>query len=201
MRRRFAEMFKNLIELAVGKRVLNFRLPWSSPMAAASQPLFGIEPKMYRHFVAATLMISAAVAIFMDSGEPDSVVAEMQTAKQQADRARAQQVHASKPELIDNRSGAAQSGGRDRYYGGQYGAPMDNVGDSGTTIVPPAAIAPVSTAIDPAILNRMSPAQRTAYLKQLEEQRRKIEAQGPYRPSPQEINSLTAASAARSGVE
>lgn len=163
-------------------------------MAAHSQPLLGIEPRMYRHFVVATLLISAVLAIVLDGNDRDSVLAEMQVAKQQADRNRAQKVHGSKAKLVDNRRGTGDARTNDGYLGGQYGAPMENVGDSGSSEIPFAQMIPVQTsaAIDPAILKKMTPAQRAAYLKQ---------AQGPYRPSPQEISTLTAASAQRSGVE
>lgn len=171
-------------------------------MAAASQPILGIEPKMYRHFVAMTLLISVGVAIFVDSGKDDSMIAEMKQAKEQADRARAQKAHTGKAKLVDNRSDAAKSRGNDSYLRGQYGAPMDTVGDSGSSYLPPATMSPmpVTVAIDPAVLKKMTPAQRAAYLKQMEQQRQQMEAQGPYRPSPQEISNLTAASAQRSGV-
>ncbi len=158
---------------------------------------------MYRHFVVATLLISAVLAIVLDGNDRDSLLAEMHVAKQQADRDRTQKVHGSKAKLVDNRSGASDARANDGYLGGQYGAPMENVGDSGSSEIPFAQMTPVQTsaAIDPAMLKKMTPAQRAAYLKQVEQDRKRIEAQGPYRPSPQEISTLTAASAQRSGVE
>ncbi|MDF8331911.1 hypothetical protein [Novosphingobium cyanobacteriorum] len=170
-------------------------------MAVASHHFLGIDPKLYRHFAAATLVISLGVAIIADSDNPEGVVAKAEDIKVQADRQRAADAAKPKPKLVDKRQ-ASPRGEAGYYTIGGYGSPMDNVGDSGSGIIVPQPL-PMQAMIAPdqALMARMSPAQRAAYLRQLDDQRRKLERQGPYRPSSAEISALTNASAIRSGSD
>lgn len=170
-------------------------------MAVASHHFLGIDPKLYRHFAAITLVVSLGVALFVDSGNPEGVVAKAEDIKVQADNRRAADAAKPKPKLVDKRQ-ATPRGESGYYTVGGYGSPMDNVGDSGSgVIVPQPLTMQAMIAPDQALMARMSPAQRAAYLRQLDDQRRKLERQGPYRPSSAEISALTNASAIRSGSE
>lgn len=170
-------------------------------MALAPRPVLGIDPKMYRHFAAITIAITAAVAIFADSGDPNSQVVQMQEAAQLAAKKNAAAMRERKTTtLVDNRRAPSRASADV----GAYGQPMDgSSSDSGLSGPPalPAGAWDVQVRADPAVLARMSPEQRAAYLRSLEVQRRKLIEQGPYRPSTGELASLRAASALRSGAE
>lgn len=153
---------------------------------------------MYRHFAAMTLAISGLVALFAD-GEAQQAIAKNQ---KYAELKHSEKAKEDKPKLVDKRSDKGKqfrsSGFNDRIDG-----PMDDTGESAGSL--PAGVTmsqpPILVEVDQAALARMSPAQRAAYMKMLEEEKRKRMAQGPVRPTPAQIEALAAQSAARSGSE
>ncbi|MCW1383377.1 hypothetical protein OLX02_11150 [Novosphingobium sp. KCTC 2891] len=170
----------------------------SGTSMAAAAPLLGIDPKMYRHFAALTLVISISVAIFADSDQEESIAAQVQQQEHQAELKRQETEKAKpKPVLVDARGGGWGS------ESGDFGAPMDSGGSDGGSVVvlPPPMANTIQVEVDPRMLAQMTPAQRQAYLKKLDEEKRRREAQGPYRPTTAELQSLRSASALRSGSE
>lgn len=171
-------------------------------MAAPTEHLLGIDPKMYRHFAAMTVAISLCVAILADGEATEAITSEVQKRNEHAELKRADEVRSGKTRLVDNRSNKGGGWGSD---GGRYGAPMDGsaIGDgidSGPAM--PISAAPgytVEVEIDKRALASMTPSQRAAYLKQMRDEKNKRETQGPYMPNSNEISALRAASAARSG--
>ncbi|WP_225206614.1 hypothetical protein [Novosphingobium huizhouense] len=169
-------------------------------------PLLGIEPKMYRHFAAITLVLSSAVAIFTNgAATPDAASAPPapagpapEAAPGAAPRAAGVVTTSRNGTLIDARHGPPP-GSATMDIGPD---PVDTI-DTSLTPVAPAAPAgqQIAIEIDPRELARMTPAQRDAALRQLAEERRRREAAGPYRPSPMELHALRAASAIRSGSD
>lgn len=171
-------------------------------MPGAAQHVLGIDPKMYRHFAAATLLISLAVAMLTDNGQSDSVLAPIREARDDTARKDAADRARQAPALVDNRSSSAPSdGGRD---GGSYGAPMDS---GGTSIViansagAAQSMAPSTINIDPKVLEAMPPEQRDTYVKKLQERKRALDRQGPRVPTSAEVSALGNASAMRSGAD
>ncbi len=61
--------------------------------------------------------------------------------------------------------------------------------------------APIIIELDQKAMARMTPEQRAAYLRRLEEERQKRLAQAPIMPTPQQISALAEQSAARSGSD
>lgn len=163
--------------------------------------LLGIDPKMYRHFAGLTLAISVVIGVFADGNTQDAIAQTNQRNELKATEAKKN----GKPKLADNRSPERQS--RFGSESSQYGVGPDSGSgfDPGAAAPSPMAAAtgpmPVWVEVDQARLARMSPEQRAAYLKKMEEERRKREAQGPVMPTPAQISALAAASAARSGSE
>lgn len=170
-------------------------------MTVPSNHLLGIDPKMYRHFAVITVALSSVVALFANGDAQEAIAATERHGEMQAAKNRA-----SKAKLVDRRSGQRKSGGGGGGFSGQFGAPMDgSPAASGNSSVLPAGmgIAPAQIIIevDQGALARMTPEQRAAYLKKLEEERQKRLEQGQVMPTPEQISALAAQSAARSGSD
>jgi hypothetical protein len=171
-------------------------------MAAASNQFLGIDPKMYRHFAVITVAISTIVAVFADGDAQEAMAQGQLHAQKQAAANRTK-----KAELIDNRSDEKKTAGRwGSASTGNYGAPMDgsasaggnsSVIPAGMTIGPPQVV----IELDQKALARMTPEQRAAYLRKLEEERQRRLKEGPVMPTQAQINALAAQSAARSGSD
>lgn len=166
-------------------------------MARRSKHILGIEPKMYRHFAALTIALSGMIALFAN-GEAQEVLAQT---RQEADLKRAEKLKLGPKKLIDKRS-IDNKRSRPVHFHDGIDTPMD--GGTGGGIVPAgmmAGPAPIMIEVDQAALARMTPAQRAAYLKMLEDERRRRMEQGPVMPTQAQINALAAQSAARSGSD
>lgn len=166
-------------------------------MAAPSNHFLGIDPKMYRHFAVITVAISTVVAVFADGDAQGAMAKSQKIAEHNAAQART-----SKAKLTDKRSEKRKSGGGG--FSGTYGAPMDGGGGSDSGYIPANMVvtpAPIIIEVDQKALARMTPEQRAAYLRKLEEERLKRMAQGPVMPTQQQISALAEQSAARSGSD
>lgn len=171
-------------------------------MAAATKNFLGIDLKMYRHFAGITLAVSVVVGVFAD-GETQEAMAQTESrTKLKA----AETKKFGRAKIGDNRKQQKGSFGSETS---RYGEATDG-GSGGGGIDPgltPASASltagpmPVWLEIDKAKLARMSPAQRAAYLKKVEEERQKREREGPVMPTQAQISALAAASAARSGSD
>ncbi len=184
--------------------IVNARLLSLPHMAAASSHILGIDPKMYRHFAVLTIGITTIFAVFAD-GETREAMAQN---SQRAELNRADAKKFGKTKLVDKRSGNPRGGGRSGGSGSNanFGAPMDNTSNtsgSGAYISAELALAPppIIIEVDQAALARMSPEQRKAFLKRLEDERLRRLREGPVVPSQQQVSALAAASAARSGSD
>ena len=168
-------------------------------MAMTAPPL-GIDPRMYRHFAAITLVISACVAMFADGSHQDEKVVAPAPSATATDKPPSDGKPKREPALIDARQSAPSGWGSE---GDGMPGPDDAGGDGQGSVAP--STGPQSTAIqieiDPAASARMTPQQRAEAMKQLEQEKKRREAQGPYRPSAMELRSLRSASALRSGSE
>ncbi|CAH0496682.1 hypothetical protein NVSP9465_01724 [Novosphingobium sp. CECT 9465] len=182
--------------------IVNAAVLWPFTMAVASSHFLGIDPKMYRHFAMATVAISTIVAVFAD-GESQQAMAHN---RKPAEIKQAEKPKFGKATLADNREdgGKRKSGGSG--FHGQFGAPMDGssaaggnsgVIPAGLVLAPP----PIIVEVNQNALARMTPEQRAAYLKRLEEERQRRMNEGPTVPSPAQVSALAASSAARSGSE
>lgn len=168
-------------------------------MAAPSNHLLGIDPKMYRHFAVITVAASSIVALFANGDAQEAIAATERHGEMQAARNRA-----AKAQLVDKRSDRRKSGSGSGGYSGPFGAPMDGNGNGSGSVVPAGmAIAPAQIIVefDRKALARMTPEQRAAYLKKLEEERQQRLQQGPVVPTPEQVSLLAAQSAMRSGSE
>ncbi|MBF9150034.1 hypothetical protein [Novosphingobium jiangmenense] len=169
-------------------------------MAAPNSFFLGIDPKMYRHFAVITVGLSTVVALFANGDAQEAMAQSQQHAEHQAAKART-----NKAKLVDKRSDSRRSGGSGGYTG-RFGAPMDGgAAASGNSSVIPVgmAVAPAQIIIevDQKALARMTPEQRAAYLRKLEEERQRRMEQGPVMPTPEQVSALAAQSAARSGSD
>lgn len=170
-------------------------------MAASSNHLLGIDPRMYRHFAVIAVAISTVVALFADGDAQEAMAQSERHAQSQATKSRA-----AKAKLVDHRSDGPRRGSGNGGFNGQFGAPMDgSAGAGGNSGVIPVgmAVAPAQIIIevDQKALAKMTPAQRAAYLRKLEEERDKRMEIGPVVPTPEQISALAAQSAARSGSD
>lgn len=170
-------------------------------MAAVSSHFLGIDPKMYRHFAMLTIGLTTIFAVFAD-GETREAVAQN---NQHTELKRAEEKKFGKTKLVDKR-GEKPRRGSSSGFNGTFGAPMDgssSVGGSGAYL--PANLAlgppPIVIEVDQAALAKMSPEQRKAFLKRLEDERQRRMREGPVVPSPQQVSALAAASAARAGSD
>ncbi|OYW49580.1 MAG: hypothetical protein B7Y36_02840 [Novosphingobium sp. 28-62-57] len=155
---------------------------------------------MYRHFAALTLAISVMIALFAD-GETQQAIAKSQ---QEAELKRAEQKKFGPKKLVDKRSEKTKQFKPNGFHD-RFDAPMDDSGggDGGGFVPADMTISPspIIVEVDQAALAHMTPAQRAAYLKMLEAEKRKRMAQGPVVPTSAQIEALAAQSAARSGSE
>ncbi|NLR38502.1 hypothetical protein [Novosphingobium sp. ERW19] len=170
-------------------------------MAAPSDHFLGIQPKMYRHFAVITVALSTVIAVFANGDAQEAMAQADNHAERQAAKARN-----GKAKLVDNRSSQRRSSSGQGGYTGQFGAPMDGSGGSGgnSGIIPEGMTTGPSAIIievDQAALAQMTPAQRAAYLRKLEEERKKRLEQGQITPTPEQISALAAQSALRSGSD
>ncbi len=158
---------------------------------AAPAPLLGIDPKLYRHFAAVTLLISISVAMFA-SGEPTG------DASSAAARAPAPQPTVT---LTDKREATPPPPPSENLDESDFIIGDDPEGSEMPDAAPVSSRPPTAIQIEiaPRERVRMSPQQQDAALKALEAERKRREAQGPYRPSPLELQRLRNASALRSG--
>lgn len=154
---------------------------------------------MYRHFAALTLAISVTVALFAD-GDVQQAVAKSQ---KDTNLRNAEKEKFGSRKLVDKRGEQPGRFGSSEFSD-RLDAPMDVSGDSHGSFVPAsftARQAPIIVEIDQAAVARMTAPQRSAYLRMLEQEKRKRMAQAPVRPTPAQIQALAAQSAARSGSE
>lgn len=166
-------------------------------MAAPTNHFLGIDPRMYRHFAVITVAMSTVVAVFAD-GDAQDAMAQSQTVA----RHNAAETRASKAKLTDKRSDQRKSGGGG--FNGPYGAPMDGGAGGDSSYIPASMVvtpAPIIIEVDQKAMARMTPEQRAAYLRRLEEERQKRLAQAPVIPTPQQVSALAEQSAARSGSD
>lgn len=171
-------------------------------MAAPTDHFLGIDPRMYRHFAVITLAMSTVVAVFADGDAQEAMAQSQKIAKHNAAETRA-----GKAKLTDKRSDRRKSGGGG--FNGPYGAPMDGGAGGDSSYIPdgmvstpaPASPSPIILEIDRKAMARMTPEQRAAYLRKLEEERQKRMAEAPVMPTRQQINALAEQSAARSGSD
>lgn len=167
-------------------------------MAAPTNHFLGIEPKMYRHFAVITVALSTVVAVFANGDAQEAMAKSQKVAKHNAAETRV-----AKAKLTDKRSEKRRSGGGGGFSG-PYGAPMDGSGGGDSSYIPAGMVvtpAPIIIEVDQKALARMTPEQRAAYLRKLEEERQKRMAQEPLLPTQQQISALAEQSAARSGSE
>lgn len=147
---------------------------------------------MYRHFAVLTLVISLSIAMFADGENRERITSEVEARNQKADLKRKEQEKFGATPLVDKRSTQGSFGSEAIDSGGSS--------DSAVTVAAPIQRpAAVVVEHDPRALAAMSPQQRAAYLRAMEEEKRKREEAGPYQPTAAEIQALRAASAARSG--
>ncbi|MGE8131988.1 hypothetical protein ACQKO5_00130 [Novosphingobium subterraneum] len=170
-------------------------------MAAPSDHFLGIQPRMYRHFAVLTVALSTVIAVFANGDAQEAMAQADRHAERQAAKARS-----GKAKLVDNRSSQRKSSSGQASFNGQFGAPMDGSGmsDGNSSIIPEGMTTAPGTIIievDQAALTRMTPAQRAAYLRKLEEERKKRLEQGQMTPTPEQVSALAAQSALRSGSD
>lgn len=182
--------------------IVNGELLPPPDMAAVSSHFLGIDPKMYRHFAMLTIGLTTIFAVFAD-GETRETVAHNH---QHAELKRADEKKFGKTKLVDKRGDKPRPNSGGGGFNGAFGAPMDGSGGSGgnSGYVPPALAltpSPIIIEVDQAALARMSPEQRKAYLKRLEDERQRRMREGPVVPTPQQVSALAAASAARAGSD
>lgn len=171
-------------------------------MSNVSPHFLGIDPKMYRHFAILTVAISAIVAVFAD-GESQDAMARNQ---QHAEMKQAEEAKFGKTKLVDKRDDKSPRRSAGGGFHGEFGAPMDgSAGGGGNSSFIPANmnVGPMPIMIEPdqAAMARMTPEQRKAYLKRLEEERDRRMDEGPVVPTAAQISALAASSAARSGSD
>lgn len=161
---------------------------------AAPAPLLGIDPKLYRHFAAVTLLISLSVAMFA-SGDNAS---EAPGAPAAAEKAPAPQPTVT---LTDKRKSPSPpppaDSGDESEFAPEDGFDSSEISDPVTLSAPPPDA--IQIELDPRERARMTPQQQEAALKDLAAEKKRREAQGPYRPTALELQQLRNASALRSG--
>lgn len=182
-------------------------------MAAPSPHVLGIDPKMYRHFAALTLVISLSIA-FVANGEQNRERVSGLTAKPAKQEKKG---HAPRSEM-DVLNGTPEDPSPVKS-GGAPPPPPPSMADGPIDPVP-ADDGYLSTKassfnyrrpwprVDPALLARMTPAQRASYLAALAQQGQAPQmgdgggmpgGAGPAAPTSSQMDRLVAASRARSG--
>ena len=187
----------------------------NAAMAAPSPHVLGIDPKLYRHFAALTLVISLSIAFFANGEQNRALVSGMTTKTTKQEK----KGHAPRSEM-DVLNGTTEDPSPVRMGGSPPPpppstdeGPIDPVSaDDGQFSVKASNFTyrrPPLRA-DPALLARMTPAQRAGYLKALALQDQSSQIGlggdgggsangGPGGPSQQQMNRLVSASRARSG--
>jgi hypothetical protein len=188
--------------------ILNACFGMTAGMAAPSPHVLGIEPKMYRHFAALTLVISLSIAFIANGGQsptlPDSLTSKpvKQQKKDTAPRSEMDVLNGKPEDPSPVRSG------------GPPPPPPPSIGEGPIDPVPAddgqlnARRSDFSyrrpmPKVDPALLAKMTPAQRAAYLSALAQQ-----GMGPMGsppgglggPTQNQMDRLVSASRARSGA-
>ena len=190
----------------------------NTAMAAPSQHVLGIDPKMYRHFAALTLVISLSTAFFANGLQNREV-----SAKSSVKIAKPDEKGPAAPSEMDILNGItsdpspAKPGGPPPPPPPSIAeGPIDPVASDDGQFSPRAghfSYRRPPLRADPALLARMTPAQRAGYLKALALQDQAAQSSqdggggwpggsggaGPGGPSQQQVNRLVSASRARSG--
>lgn len=169
-------------------------------MSALDGPFLGISPKLYRHFAIITIAISGVIAMFADGDRRQAIADDIHQRQQQAelkkidrDKFGPQQIGMPPPPIVSSDDGAAS-----------YGSPSDLGGTNERTSTFGTArrgLMDVEISVDPKLLAQMTPQQRAAYLKKLEQERQRRMSEGPVVPSQSQVDNLIAASARRSGSD
>lgn len=166
---------------------------------ASPAPMLGIDPKMYRHFAAITLVLSIAIAMFTN-GKSDAPAAPPAEAAAPApgkptDKAPPHpEVKTGNGTLVDARSNPPPPSDMD--------VGPDPIDGTDTSVSPYAPAAnQIQIELDPRQAATMTAAQREEALKQLQAEKKRREEAGPYRPSAMELRTLRSASALRSGSD
>lgn len=169
-------------------------------MEASDGPLLGISPKMYRHFAIITVVISATVAMFADGNRREAISDGIAKREQRAELTKQEREKFGSPQVGTL---PAQGGSWGSESNGGFGSPMDasQANDGSAVFAGDRTPMIVRIEVDPAVLAKMTPEQRAAYLKKLEEERRRRIEQGQPIPDQSQIQNLIAASAARSGSD
>jgi len=167
-----------------------------------------VDPKMYRHFAVATIILTALFGFFADGENREAVAEEMDKHDQQvAARKAEEEKQSQKKPILVNRAGegrdesADDSGGfgsaTDRTSGKGFGTSMAWSSSS------PGLRQGCGRALaDRNVLAQMNDRQRDAYLARLDEMDcggESAATAAPHQPTSAEISQLAAASAARSG--
>lgn len=162
--------------------------------------MLGIDPKLYRHFAIGTIAIAIIVAVFSSGGAQEN----MTSNQQYADLKKAEEAKFGKTKLVDNRDDRSRQRAANAAFAADAGPP-DNFGgnSAGGGEAPPSPPPPAKMQViiehNQALLAKLSPKRREAAIKELKESAAKQAAKGNYIPSPEQIEALAAASAARSG--
>lgn len=170
-------------------------------MSALEGPLLGITPKMYRHFAIITIALSGTIAMFAD-GDRRTAIADDIAQRQQKAELKREEAKKFGPSEVGTLPQEGGSWGTDSQGG--FGNPIDTSGANGGSAVfsnSGGKRAPIMIEVDPKLLAKMTPEQRAAYLKKLEEERQRRMAEEPAPPSQAQIDNLIAASAQRSGSD
>lgn len=193
----------------------------NAAMAAPSQHVLGIDPKMYRHFAALTLVISLSTAFFANGLQNREVSTGSAVKAAKPDK----KVQASRSEMdvlngITSDPSPARPGGYSPPPPPSIAeGPIDPVASDDGQFSPRAghfSYRRPPLRVDPALLAKMTPAQRAGYLKALALQDQAAQSSqdgggggpggsggpgsaGAGGPSQQQVNRLVSASRARSG--
>lgn len=167
-----------------------------------------LNAKVYRHFAAITLAITATVALFADGEARQTIGDDMSERDRRAAFEQASTAKFGQAKLGDRRrrGGGGGAFGREEIVRDQYGAfegsdPFDGEGPLTLPVeVGGAAEVADLVAASPDELDAMTPAQRAAYSEQLRK-KRTPQPTNPATVSREQIGALMAASAARSGSE
>jgi hypothetical protein len=181
-------------------------------MAAPSTHVLGIDPKMYRHFAALTLVISLSIA-FVANGEQNRELVSGMTAKPVKQE---KKDHPPRSEM-DVLNGTPEDPSPVRAGGAPPPPPSIDEGPINPVSADDGQFGTRSNTfnyrrplprVDPALLARMTPAQRAGYLAALAQQGQLPQmgqngatggGPGPGAPTQGQMNRLVSASRARSG--
>ncbi len=162
--------------------------------------MLGIDPKLYRHFAIGTIAIAIIVAVFSSGGAQEN----MASNQQYAELKKAEEAKFGKTKLVDNRDDRSRQRAANAGFASDAGPPANFGGNSaGGGEAPPTPPPPAKMEViiehNQALLAKLSPESRAAAIKKLKESAAKQAAKGNVIPSPEQIEALAAASAARAG--